>query len=157
MRVPLFVFILLNTACISQVIGNKAKIGKDTTRIYLYGAVRDFQTKETIPFASYLLFTTDTGSIWHGSVRRGMSDNLGNFKIDITTLVDSTKILTIRSKYINYALTHIMLKGKITKSIPVDIEAIYGNGDYYVYYKVLSKKSKLKPQKEIKKVYRSEY
>jgi len=148
----IFLFISLCTGCSSQSKPNRSKPEKDTARIYIYGAIRDNKTKETIPFATYALFPTDTGGVWQGSVRRGMSDNLGNYKIDITSLTDSTNILVIRSKYIRYALTHIIVKGKIKKSIPVDIEEAEGNGDLYRYYKVSPKNSRLKLEKEVNKV-----
>jgi hypothetical protein len=122
--------------------------GVDTTRIYIYGFICAYQTKEPIVNAYYIIHPTDTGNINRGSVRNGISDKFGRYKIDITTLVDSTNILVIRSKDINCALSHIILKGKIKKSIPFDIELIYGQGNFTREYKIKTKNSKLKLMKQ---------
>jgi hypothetical protein len=124
------------------------KTGTDTTRIFIYGTICAYQTKEPIGYAGYMIHPTDTGNIRRGSVRHGTSDQSGRYKIDITTLVDSTNILVIRSKFINCALSHVILKGKIKKSVPLDIEVIYGNGDFFREYKIKAKNSKLKLVKQ---------
>lgn len=126
----------------------EVKSGKDTTRIYIYGTICAKGTKEPISYAGYVVQPTDTGSISHGAVRQGTSDKSGRYKIDITTLTDSTNIIVIRSKFINCALTHIIIKGKIKKSLPLDIEIMYGQGNFTTEYKINQKNSKLKLVKQ---------
>lgn len=140
----------LVSSCNSQSKTSGSEIKKE--KIFLQGAIMDSKTKEPIPFATYSLFSTDTGSVWNGSIRRGASDNLGNYKIDITSLTDSTDILVLRSKCIRYALGHIILKGNIKKSIVVNLELVEGNGDNYQYYQVDPKDSRLKLENSINKV-----
>ncbi len=122
--------------------------GKDTSKIYIYGTIYAKGTKEPISYAGYVLQLTDTGSISRGAVRQGTSDKSGRYKIDITTLTDSTNVIVIRSKFINCALTHIIIKGKIRKSLPLDIEIMYGQGNFTTEYKINPKNSKLKLVKQ---------
>jgi hypothetical protein len=147
----LHVFLILCTGCNSQTKTSVLKTGKDM-RIFLSGSIRDIQSKESIPFATYIILPSDTLKGWNGSVRRGMTDQAGNFKVDITTLVDSTKVLVIRCKYINYAASHVIIKGKVKKSLSVDVETMIGSGDYYTYYNVNPKKSVLILEKHVNKV-----
>ena len=112
----------------------------DTNRIFVYGTIRDRQSKEPFEHGIVVAQKSDTSRI----SRAVQADQYGNYKIDVTTLVDSTKTLTIRSWYINCAYTHIIIKGKVTRSLQLDIDIISATGHYYVNYKLNSKTNKLR-------------
>lgn len=137
----LFTFCFVNCKTLST--SSSMKSGKDSIKIFIHGTIRAYQTLEPIGYAGYMVHPTDTGSIRRGSVRHGTADKYGIYKIDITSLVDSTEIIVLRSIFINCALSQIIIKGKIKKSVPLDIEIMYGIGDFTREYIIDPRNSKL--------------
>lgn len=98
-------------------------------RIYIYGAVRDKGGKNTF---NSKVFLKGTKIIYQ-------ANDDGLYKLDITKIADTCRTYIVKSGYVLYQTSEVIIKGKIKSSIKVDIELIYGD---YVYTNITELKVK---------------
>lgn len=128
----------------TQTVTNASNTEKDTARIFLSGTIFEGSEKEPVGVATYAIYLNTSTKMSEGIKRTGVSDKGGRYKVDVTSIADSTETLVIRSFYIQHQVTEVVVKGKIKKSINLDIELFMGSGTANIVYKLNSKNSKLK-------------
>lgn len=83
--------------------------------ILLKGRVLDNGNNEGIPFATVVI----KGTKFHST-----TDSSGNYSIDVTTIADTLKNVTLYSSYVGYKVQEFLIKHKITKTITHDFKLI---------------------------------
>lgn len=91
-------------------------VGQTTSKkILLKGRVLDNNNNEAIPFATVVI---------KGTKIHCTTDTLGNYSIDLTTIADTFKNVTLYCSYVGYNTQEFLIKHKITKTITHDFKLI---------------------------------
>jgi hypothetical protein len=80
-------------------------------RTILHGRVYDKQTNESMPYANVGVRGT---KVW------ATTDSLGRYRLDISSLVDTTEAISILASYINYQIGEEVIRDKFQGSRELD-------------------------------------